>query len=186
MDRTTTDFVPQSTIDHFKAIPWCSAHFSDPAFHIVNISRTITKPGHADSLICATWNTAETIPEVLSLFRPPDTTTGLRGELRKFHTFGTGLNGHANLLHGGVIATMLDTVMGNCVNLEALEGTPYFTVALNITYKKTITAPGTILGRSWIIKKDGRKMWVHGVLESSGGQVCASAEGMWLMQKAKL
>jgi len=53
-------------------------------------------------------------------------------------------------------------------------------VQLNITYKKPVGTPGTIVARSWITRAEGRKVWVGGSLEGWNGEVHATAEGMWL------
>lgn len=184
---TTKAHDAQSTLDHFNTIPWCAEIISDPSFHIVGrISRTVT-PGNGHSLMAETWNTERTISHLLSMYRPPSATTGPAGELRRFYTFGEAMNAHPNLLHGGVIATILDSSMGNVVGQQMPELHPTFTVALNITYKKPISTPGTVMVRSWITKIEGpRKVWVHGVVESGTGEVHAFADGMWLAAKAKL
>ncbi|EHY53215.1 hypothetical protein ABEF95_007953 [Exophiala dermatitidis] len=178
--------VSQSTLDHFQAIPWCSVQLSDPSFRVVTISRTMTQPGDGHSLMAETWNTDKTIKDLLSLYRPSDESIGQTGEVRRFYTFGTGLNAHPNLLHGGVVATLLDSTLGNIVLLEMPERQSTYTVGLNITYKKPIRTPSTILARSWIVKVDGRKTWVHGTLEDGMGQVYASAEGVWVTVMPKI
>jgi acyl-coenzyme A thioesterase PaaI-like protein len=48
-----------------------------------------------------------------------DLNPATRGEIRRFYTFGTGLNAHPNLLHGGVIACILDSTMGNALILTS-------------------------------------------------------------------
>jgi len=83
-------------------------------------------------------------------------------------------------------ATVLDSTMGNIVGQQMPEQLPTFTVALNITYKKPVTTPGTILARSWITKAEGRKIWISGTIESGTGEVHATAEGMWLRANAKI
>lgn len=178
--------IPQMTLDHFHSIPWCSTHLSDPDFRLVSMSRTLTQPGNGHSLMAETWNTDKTITELLSMYRPPDSMTGQTGEVRRFYTFGSGMNAHPNLLHGGVIATILDSTMGNVIGQQLPEHPATFTVALNISYKKPVMTPGTVMARSWIFKWEGRKVWVHGVIESGNGDVHATAEGMWISAKGKL
>ncbi|KAF1808735.1 hypothetical protein P152DRAFT_207532 [Eremomyces bilateralis CBS 781.70] len=178
--------VPQSTIDHFKSIPWCSPSISDPSFRLVSMSRTLTQPGNGHSLMAATWNTDETIKELLSMYRPADKSTGQTGEVRRFYTFGTGLNSHANVLHGGVIGSILDSSMGNAIGQGIPDRTPTFTVQLNISYKNPVKTPGTIMARSWVVKAEGRKIWVQGVIESGNGIVHATSEGIWLRAKPNM
>jgi len=184
--HTQADEVRESTLEHFRAIPWCSSHLSDPGFRIVSLSRTVIQPGHGHSLMAETWNTDQTIQELLSMYRAPDDSKGQAGEVRRFYTFGTGMNAHPNLLHGGVIAAILDSTMGNVIGQTVPQHHPAFTVALNVSYKKPVPTPGTVMARSWITKLDGRKIWVHGQVEDSTGGVHASAEGMWIKAKARI
>ena len=173
-------------IEHFKGIPWAATQLSDPSIRILPLSRIVSQPGSGHSLTASTWNTENTISHLLSIYRPPDTTANQSGEVRRFYTLGTGLNAHPYLLHGGVIATILDSAMGRVVNEQIRLKGPTYTAALNISYKKPVKTPGTIVARSWITKTDGRKIWVHGVIESGDGEVHATAEGMWLTAKAKI
>lgn len=107
--------------------------------------------------------------------------------MRRFYTFGRGLNAHPDLLHGGIIANILDSTMGNVIGQELRSTGTMFTVGLNITYKKPVTTPGTILARAHITKIDGpRKVWVCGSIEDGTGGVHATAEGIWLRAKAKM
>ncbi|KIW94619.1 uncharacterized protein Z519_04595 [Cladophialophora bantiana CBS 173.52] len=181
-----SDSTPQATLDHFQSIPWCLPHLADPAFRRVSMSRTLTQPGNGHSLMAETWNTDRTITHLLSMYRRPDPARGQTGEVRRFYTFGTGMNAHPNTLHGGVIATILDSTMGNVIGQQLRDPAATFTVALNVSYRKPVTTPGTIMARSWITKVDGRKIWVHGVVEDGSGNLHAEADGMWLRAKAKL
>ncbi|EXJ84109.1 hypothetical protein A1O3_04776 [Capronia epimyces CBS 606.96] len=178
--------VPQSTLDHFKAIPWCASHLSDPSFRIVSLSRTLIQDGNGHSLMAETWNTDKTIKELISMYRPRDDSTGQPAELRRLYTFGTGLNAHPNLLHGGVSATILDSTMGRITVQDKPAIRSTYTVSLSITYKKPITTPSTILARSWIYKEEGRKTWVHGTLESGTGEIYATGEGLWVTVQPRL
>ncbi|KIX97774.1 uncharacterized protein Z520_06552 [Fonsecaea multimorphosa CBS 102226] len=195
-DQDKPGSTPAATLEHFQSIPWCRPHLADPTFRRVSMSRTLTQPGHGHSLMAETWNTDKTITHLLSMYRPPGPegesangqTTAMRGEVKRFYTFGIGMNAHPATLHGGVIATVLDSTMGNVIGQQLRHGSaPTFTVALNISYKKPVATPGTVMARAWITKVDGdRKIWVHGVVEDGRGNVHAEADGMWLRAKAKL
>ena len=184
---TRPENVPQEEVDHFEKIPWCCQTLDDPSFRIVSMSRTVSQPGYGHSLMGDTLNTKNTIPHLLSFYRKPDPIRGVQGEVRRFYTFGRGLNAHPDLLHGGIIANILDSSMGNVIGQELRSTGAMFTVALNITYKKAVPTPGTILARAHITKVDGpRKVWVHGSIEDGRGGIHATAEGMWLKAKAKI
>jgi len=147
--------------------------------------------------MATTWNTPDTILHILSIYRPPSTTNVSspgttvpdppRGEIRRFYTFGQGLNAHPHILHGGVVATILDSTMGNVIGQELPNfGAATFTVKLTIEYKKPVGTPGTVMARAWIRNVEGRKVWVEGVVEDGVGNVHAKGEGLWLGPKGKL
>jgi acyl-coenzyme A thioesterase PaaI-like protein len=182
-----TSIVPKATLDHYAAIPWVSSHLSDPAFHPVHLSRTLTHSGTGHTLMATTWNTPDTIEHILSIYRPPSTDgDNLRGEIRRFYTFGHGLNAHPNILHGGVAATILDSTMGNVIGQQIpnLKGA-IFTARLTVEYKKPVATPGTIIARAWIRSVDGRKIFVEGVIEDKNGIIHAKGDGMWIQSMAK-
>src|ERR1700761_2168510 len=170
--------IPQATLDHFQSIPWVATHLADPAFHPVHLSRTLTHPGAGHSLMASPWTTPDTILHILSIYRPPSSSE--RGEIRRFYTFGRGLNAHPNLLHGGVIAAILDSTLGNAIGQQLREHSATFTVKLTVEYKKPVGTPGTVMAKAWIVKVEGRKVWVQGVVEDAVGNVHAKADGMWL------
>ncbi|KAF2102197.1 hypothetical protein NA57DRAFT_73629 [Rhizodiscina lignyota] len=192
--RTIPKGVPAETLDHFSTNSLASPTLKDPAFEIHPMSRAITHNGRGHTLTGGTWNTADTIAHLLSFYRPspsPTDPTGSeqhRAEVRRFYTFGGGLNAHPDLLHGGVIATILDSTMGNVIGFAVPEArrSGMFTVQLNVTYEKPVRTPGTVMVRAWVktIQDGGRKVWVEGVVEGEGVRH-ARAEGMWLRAKGK-
>lgn len=186
--------VKQSTLDHFASVPLAKSTMNDPAFRIYSSSRHVTDNGKGHTLTGKTWNTESTIKELLSMSRTSTSDSPLpqpeseRAEVRRFYTFGGDLNAHPNLLHGGVIAAILDSTLGNAIGVQFPRGAlKMFTVQLNITYKKAVPTPGTVMARSWVTKVegDGRKIGAAGALEGEDGVVHATAEGMWLKAKDK-
>lgn len=138
-----------------------------------------------------TWNTDDTIRENLSFYKP--STAMSRGEIRRFYSFGNGLNAHPSLLHGGVIATILDSTLGHVIRQEVEDqGTgPAYTAQLNVAYKIPVKTPGTIMSQGWIksIEAGGRKIWLEGVVSSEveGKLVIhAKVESLWIAGKSKL
>jgi hypothetical protein len=179
--------ISQKTFDHFHSIPWCAAYLADSSFKPYYQSRFVT-PGDGHTLTGRTWNSDDTIVELLSTYRAPTTDPNgevLRGEVRRFYSFGKGLNAHPGLLHGGVIATLLDSTLGSAVAM-ANPREMLFTAQLNVAYMHPVSTPGTVLVRSWVEKKEGRKTWAKGRIESGTGGLHAEAEGMWLQVKPKI
>ena len=205
-ERQVPKGVPISVVQHFESIPLARRTLSDPNFRMYYLSRTITHGGRGHTLMGGTWNTDETIAHLLSLYRKPSSSAtstpeqsisepqlpidpDTRGEVRRFYTFGNGLNAHPDLLHGGVIACVLDSTMGNVIGLALPRNDNTFTAQLNTKYEKPVRTPGTIMATSWIkrVEDGGRKVWVEGVIE--GGEMGevrhASAEGLWVRARKK-
>ncbi|KAM3425490.1 hypothetical protein BST61_g7437 [Cercospora zeina] len=196
--------VPDSTVLHFLSMPYAKPTIEDSDFRILSQSRTVTHDGTGHTLMGKTWNTEDTIGQLLTLFRPPKnynngnsnseslvvSSESERGEMRRFYTFGGDLNAHPDLLHGGVIGCILDSSLGGAVGMTLAKiegGAPSFTVQLNVTFKAAVKTPGTVMVRSWVtrVEEDGRKAWAKGVIESEGGVIHAMAEGLWLRPSRK-
>lgn len=185
-------------ISHFSSLPLAATTIGDSTFHPVSASRHLTDNGRGHSLMAGTFNTTETIAHLLTFFRPPSkaaldpqsfTTADVNdAELRRFYTFGTGLNAHADLLHGGVIACILDSSMSNAAGftMRSAFGPAHtvFTVQLNVKYEKPVKTPGNLMIRAWVSKVEGggRKIWVKAEVNSGeNGEIYhARAEGLWL------
>jgi len=119
------------------------------------------------TFIRTTQNSAgETVPECVMLF-----------------SLGGGLNGFKDTLHGGINATLLDTLLGSAVVLRD-DGASYMTRKLDVTYERPVKTPGVLMGRAWCEKLEGRKMWMKGRLEDEHGRTLTSAEGLWIRLKS--
>lgn len=83
-------------------------------------------------------------------------------------------------VHGGVVALLLDHVLGNAANAGA--GPRSFTRYLNVSYEAAtpIGEPITIVGR--VDRADGRKLFMRGEI-ICGGEVRAIGEGLWVIPK---
>jgi hypothetical protein len=62
-----------------------------------------------------TWKSPETISDLKSFYRPKS--SDHEAEVRRFYSFGNGLNSHPHILHGGVLSTVLDSTMSNTAGL---------------------------------------------------------------------
>ena len=78
---------------------------------------------------------------------------------------GTDLCGHAGIVHGGLLATILDESLARCC-FAALPNRIGMTANLNINYRAPVPAGSYIVLRAKTVKVDGRKAWVEGCLES--------------------
>lgn len=78
---------------------------------------------------------------------------------------GPALCGHPGIVHGGLLATLLDEGLARCC-FPALPNKVAVTASLNITYKAPVMAGQIVVLRAETTKVEGRKAWVKGWLET--------------------
>ncbi|XP_078578237.1 acyl-coenzyme A thioesterase THEM4-like [Branchiostoma floridae x Branchiostoma japonicum] len=81
--------------------------------------------------------------------------------------FGPYLEGPPSHVHGGAVATMLDTVMGTCA-YNILEGF-HLTANLNINYKKPVRLGSTAIFLAKVDKQENRKAYLSAYVTSADG-----------------
>jgi 3'-phosphoadenosine 5'-phosphosulfate synthase len=82
---------------------------------------------------------------------------------------GTDLCGHPGLVHGGLLATILDEGLARCC-FAALPNKIGMTANLNINYRAPAPAGGFVVLRAKTTKVEGRKAWVEGRIETLVGE----------------
>ena len=82
---------------------------------------------------------------------------------------GTDLCGHPGIVHGGLLATMLDEGLARCC-FAALPNKIGMTANLNINYRAPAPAGAFIVLRAVTTKVEGRKAWVEGRIETLAGE----------------
>lgn len=100
---------------------------------------------------------------------------------------GTDLCGHVGIVHGGLLATLLDEGLARC-GFTALPNKIGVTASLTINYKKPTPAGSFVVLKAETVKLAGRKVWVKGRIELLGeneepGQVLVEAEGLFVEPK---
>ncbi len=102
---------------------------------------------------------------------------------------GSGLCGHPGIVHGGLLATMLDEGLARCC-FPALPNKFGVTACLKVDYRKPCPAESFVVLRATTVKVEGRKAWVTGRIESlvdeSQGEtpvVFAEAEALFVEPK---
>ncbi|KAF2856389.1 Thioesterase/thiol ester dehydrase-isomerase [Plenodomus tracheiphilus IPT5] len=78
---------------------------------------------------------------------------------------GSALCGHPGIVHGGLLATLLDEGLARCC-FPALPNKVGVTAKLDITYKAPVMAGQVVVLRAETTKVEGRKAWVRGWLET--------------------
>lgn len=174
---------------HFAAIPWCAELMADPAFCITPKRSRHPKASTEDSLFAETLRSADTITAALDLCKHPTSQVPRRiEEARTFFSLGKGMNGHACVCHGGIVATMLDETMGFllCSNTEledAAVRVELVTVYLNVQYVKPVATPQTVMVTATLREVKGRKHYVDGTIVNESGEALAKAEALWIALK---
>jgi acyl-coenzyme A thioesterase PaaI-like protein len=170
---------------HFRSIPWCSALLADPSFTITPTFARQFKESTEDSLIAETLHSPNAISHCLSAYRTPHDGQTWIEETRTFLKLGKGMNGGPNLLHGGMIATILDEAMGLLLTINkddhggSLSGDTV-TAKLDIRYMKPIFTPGTVMAVARCRKREGRKFRQEAWIEDSDGTILARADALWI------
>ncbi|KAI0899394.1 Thioesterase/thiol ester dehydrase-isomerase [Annulohypoxylon nitens] len=100
---------------------------------------------------------------------------------------GDELCGHPGIIHGGLLATILDEGLARCC-FAALPHKIGMTANLNINYRAPAPAGSYIVLRATTTKVEGRKAWVEGRLETLVGEgekplVLAEATALFVMPK---
>ncbi|TVY43179.1 UPF0644 protein [Lachnellula subtilissima] len=100
---------------------------------------------------------------------------------------GAALCGHPGIIHGGMLATLLDEGLARCC-FGALPNKIAMTANLNINYKAPTKAGQFVVLRAKTTKVEGRKAWVEGHIETlvAPGEkpvILAEASGLFIEPK---
>ncbi|MBU2695688.1 PaaI family thioesterase [Pimelobacter sp. 30-1] len=95
-----------------------------------------------------------------------------------FHC-GAAYEGPPGLVHGGVVALILDQVLGHSVGAA---GRPGMTGTLTLVYRQG-TPLGDLRVEAWIDREDGIKTWAKARMIGPDG-VTAEAEGVFILPRA--
>lgn len=55
-----------------------------------------------------------------------------------------------------------------------------YTASLKIDFRRPVRTPGVLLCRSWLERREGRKLWVKGRVEDGQGGLYAEGESLWV------
>lgn len=92
-------------------------------------------------------------------------------------TLSAPFEGPPTLAHGGVVAMLLDHVMGAAANTDAPP--PALTRTLSIDYLEGTPLGSEVTIVAWVDRVEGRKKHVVGEIRHAG-KVCARSTGLWI------
>jgi acyl-coenzyme A thioesterase PaaI-like protein len=155
-----TDDEAQEVEDYINAHPLTLQLRADPAFTESRPHMKIPKVMRERSL------TAGTLAGANKIVVPPYfwCEDGDKAAISIFY-LGSDLSGHPGVVHGGLLATILDEGLARCC-FPSLPNGIGVTANLNIDYRKPMPTSGYAVLRARVIKVEGRKAWVEGHIES--------------------
>ncbi|KAF7717101.1 Uncharacterized protein PECH_004487 [Penicillium ucsense] len=110
--------------------------------------------------------TAGTLAGPNKLVVPPIVFSHREGKsLSSFMYLGSDICGHPGIIHGGMLATLLDEGLARCC-FPALPNKVGVTANLNIDYRAPAMADSYVVLRAETTKVEGRKAWVEGRIET--------------------
>jgi uncharacterized protein (TIGR00369 family) len=86
------------------------------------------------------------------------------------------------MVHGGLVCTLLDTVIGCAVHTTLPAGVGYTSIELKVNYLRPVHSHhATIQARGWVTKPGRRVAFAEGEVLDSDGKVLATASGSCLV-----
>ena len=112
---------------------------------------------------------------------PPLVVTGDdEGRMTSTFSLGAAYEGPPGCLHGGIVAAILDQVLGSA---PARIGMPGLTGYLNTTYRRPTLLGVEHVCRAWIDRVEGWKIFARGDILDPQDRVTAEAEALFVVPK---
>lgn len=194
--------VEEGAVEFFSSVPEAKAYM-DKCKDLIPVpfySRLPKKDG-ADTFFGETIKSKETLPHALLLLRSDIasmqydfgnvSTAGWRPDTVCLFQIGPKLNGYRDTTHGGLLASLLDEVVGfnvdglcSCVESQSdnKHRTRLYTGYLNTSYKKPVS-PGFYAVESRLTKREGRKWFLKGRIVGADGAVYTEAEVLYIQSR---
>ncbi len=91
--------------------------------------------------------------------------------------------GYRNLLHGGIISSLLDEVMAKAILADEI---PVVTSRLTVEFKKPARIGEKLRAEGWVIGHKSRAYFTAGLLLGPEGRVVAEASGVYIRAEGEL
>jgi Thioesterase superfamily len=199
---------PSAALAHFRSVPWTAKYLASSDYRLAPTSSRYLKATGEDAFFALTINTPTTIPYCLSLCPPgielsqassrsPVTTPTFSTSSKSpaptifdyvwlLHLAEPGINGHPKTAHGGVLASILDELIGVCaISRQPDRSIPLYTAKLQTTYKAPVLVPSNVVCTSWLTRKEGRKYWVRAQILDENETVMTEGEALLVESKTK-
>jgi acyl-coenzyme A thioesterase PaaI-like protein len=194
----------------FYSIPWTAKLLADPEWYNVSSRSREPRTIPGDEFFGQTMKTDSTIPHVLTQARTSISSNPfvlhLFGqewpmpivEIRTFFLLNSGLNGYPGISHGGLVASLLDEVMGFLLtsNKDLQEKEPrdaesgrspdrLYTVTgdLTIKYRLPVLTGQAVVSKARFGEIKGRIIKIVATLEDEKGQILSEGSGTFIALK---
>jgi uncharacterized protein (TIGR00369 family) len=107
-------------------------------------------------------------------FEQDDQAQRIRGTFK----LGAEYQGGPGFIHGGIIATVLDEVMGK---VNRFRGVRAVTAELNVEYLKPVLVDTDLVVEGYEVEKSGRNVILAGEIRNQSGQVLARGRGRFVI-----
>ena len=107
-------------------------------------------------------------------FEQDDNAQRIRGNFK----LGAEYQGGPGFIHGGIIATVLDEVMGK---VNRFRGVHAVTAELNVEYLKPVKVDEDLIVEGYEVEKSGRNLILAGEIRNHSGQVLARGRGRFVI-----
>jgi uncharacterized protein (TIGR00369 family) len=88
------------------------------------------------------------------------------------------------MVHGGLVCTLLDTVIGCAVHTTLPAGVAYTSIELKVNYLRAVHGNnGLLTARGWVTKPGRRVAFAEGEVSNAQGKVVATASGSCLVME---
>lgn len=155
-----SDELSQSIESHIQTHPLALKYRNDPAFTEARPHMKVPQEMRGRHLITGALLGPKRVVVPPLVFQEKS-----GKELIAIMYLGQEVCGHPGIVHGGLLATMLDEGLARCC-FPVLPNHIGVTANLTLDYKKPVMADRFIVLRATTVKYEGRKAWVEGRIES--------------------
>ncbi|KAI7913086.1 hypothetical protein M0657_008408 [Pyricularia oryzae] len=190
--------MPPTTVDEliqpFLSEPWCMKLIRDPTYTIQTPMSRTGEPKVNHELFARTMKSPDCIPGFIDLKKKTPNPDGVVEERISLFAIDHGIDGYRGVVHGGMVAAMIDESVGGAVKAtfnEGTEGKPLrrqklMTKFLNVTFIRPVSTPGFVQCRVKLDRSEGRKVFYTAVLQDGEGKDLAKGEALFVRVQEKL
>jgi acyl-coenzyme A thioesterase THEM4 len=196
---STASSTIQPSLDFFNKIPFCAALLTNPSYTAEPVSSRTPKPSTEDVLFGHILATSTTIPHCLALVKSASPLSAVQ-EIRYLIALQPDLNGYPHVCHGGIVATLLDELMGVSSSTMARREAAIrrakgeevgdkgmsLTAELVVRYIKPVPTPSVVqvVVSAADMKVQGRKRWVRSEMVDAKGVVLAEGRALFVTPRS--